>query len=637
MASSRRDPPQLTIPTSSSMTSLPDLPSISALFLIDFDVKAGYTIVWKQAVDDVELDGRVEYKSLPSGLHTVSEDLIYFVHEGTHAGLSAFVNVPCEEEEARNARMIAVGVLVPLSYGRLGRAWRHAEGLKAMAVTLAESRKDTSLLEKYWEANKPQPNKRPGHLVTDEAPVSSAGIAFPSLTNLKRREHTRDRSASDGAALVAPEHKLSPYHPAWSLTSLLDQFGPLIFPIHRAALLRQRILISCHAPVHEICDFVYNISVLSNIPLSVMDFLPSSSPTQRLRPLFTIGVHDIPFLMEDFEAFKRRGDPDEATEEEAGTGWIACTTDSILAMKDTLWDMLITIPPDYAANAQEKVWPVVECPRGKPIKATQRDLRRYNALRSGLHRLVATNPAPESPSSTRHDLGGRPSTSSSNRPRVASGAYDAMDKIAEPPSWAALAYNGFMWWASAGEQLRSEEHEESQRDAALLADLGPSPNASMSMPPPSTLSDPLSSSLSSLTARRPAGDGAALVELAIIAYFHRLTTQMFSVIADVVEAADEGYADDIEEEEATEGAQAEHTSNGHEESNPDSQPLLPIGVDSDDDLAAVTVDSRSMENMGLDVWSGADALFVNELMKLYFGREARIEGKGVEVCGVRVC
>jgi hypothetical protein len=134
MAASRRDHPRVTIPIPSPNTAVPDLPPISALFLIDFDVKAGYTIVWKQAVEDVELDGRVEYKSLPSGLHTVSEDLIYFVHEGTHAGLSAFVNVPCEEEEARNARMIAVGVLVPLSYGRLGRAWRHAEGLKSMAA-----------------------------------------------------------------------------------------------------------------------------------------------------------------------------------------------------------------------------------------------------------------------------------------------------------------------------------------------------------------------------------------------------------------------------------------------------------------------------------------------------------------------
>lgn len=108
-----------------------DLPPISALFLIYFDIKAGYTIGWKRSLPGVELEGVVEYKSLPSGLHTVKEDLIYFVHEN-HAGLSAFVNAPADEE-SRNARMIAVGVLVPLSYGRLGRSWKHADNLKEMA------------------------------------------------------------------------------------------------------------------------------------------------------------------------------------------------------------------------------------------------------------------------------------------------------------------------------------------------------------------------------------------------------------------------------------------------------------------------------------------------------------------------
>jgi hypothetical protein len=111
-----------------------DQPPLSALFLVDFDVKAGYTIAWKQAEPGVELEGAVEYKSLPSGLHTVTDDLIYFVHAGTHAGLSAFANQPCDEEESRNARMIAVGILVPLSYGRLGRAWRHAAALKSLAT-----------------------------------------------------------------------------------------------------------------------------------------------------------------------------------------------------------------------------------------------------------------------------------------------------------------------------------------------------------------------------------------------------------------------------------------------------------------------------------------------------------------------
>ena len=108
-----------------------DLPPISALFLIYFDIKAGYTIGWKRSLPGIELEGIVEYKSLPSGLHTVKEGLIYFVH-GEYAGLSAFVNGPAGEE-VRNARMIAVGVMVPLSYGRLGRSWKHAEGLKSMA------------------------------------------------------------------------------------------------------------------------------------------------------------------------------------------------------------------------------------------------------------------------------------------------------------------------------------------------------------------------------------------------------------------------------------------------------------------------------------------------------------------------
>lgn len=55
----------------------------------------------------------------------------YFVHK-QYAGLSAFVNEAADESE-RKALMLAVGVLVPLSYGRLGRSWRHAQDLKDMA------------------------------------------------------------------------------------------------------------------------------------------------------------------------------------------------------------------------------------------------------------------------------------------------------------------------------------------------------------------------------------------------------------------------------------------------------------------------------------------------------------------------
>lgn len=240
-----------------SQGALPELPPISALFLIDFDVKAGYTIVWKEAIPGLELEGLVEYKSLPSGLHTVSDDLIYFVHEEGHAGLSAFINAPTDDEEARHARMIAVGVLVPLSYGRLGKAWRHAEGLKDMAARLASDREQTQLLQEYWDKCGARDSGRQfDHIAISDSPLASPALSFAKIRpNQWGGEHARNRSVSEGAALMPPGHRLSPFHPAWSLAKLLDTFGPLIFPIHRAALLRKRILISAHAPVHEVCNF----------------------------------------------------------------------------------------------------------------------------------------------------------------------------------------------------------------------------------------------------------------------------------------------------------------------------------------------------------------------------------------------
>ena len=89
---------------------------------------------------------------------------------------------------------------------------------------------------------------------------------------------------------------------------------------------------------------VYDISVLSNIPLSVCDIVEPSASVQRLRPLFNIGVHDISSLLEHQAATKAPPgadtDGESAIAEDVGPGWVACTTDSILATKEGLWDML---------------------------------------------------------------------------------------------------------------------------------------------------------------------------------------------------------------------------------------------------------------------------------------------------------
>ncbi|KAI0528048.1 hypothetical protein F5B22DRAFT_583417 [Xylaria bambusicola] len=609
MAASRRGQPELHVrlPQSPSVVALPDLPPVSALFLIDFDVKAGYTISWKASKPDVELEGVVEYKSLPSGLHTVSEDLIYFVNDG-YAGLSAFVNAPVQDTAARNARMLAVGILVPLSYGRLGRAWKHAESLKAIASKLAVDSKDISILEEYWEKN--QARDSTGDEPTDE-PASGNDPASPTATSKPSNTawDSRNRSASEGAALMLPGHRLSPFHPAWSLTKFIDTFGPLIFPIHRAALLRKRILISGHAPVEQACNFVYNISVLSNVPIATSDLLPPDSTSLRLRPLFCIGVHDIPFLTEDAKhASDTDAEPPDSASE-AGTGWVACTTDSILSKKDTLWDMLITMPPPHTSNAKSHVWPTIEFSNGEIVKATQRDMRRFRSFKAGIARLEG-NVVVSAPNT--------PGTVAAYREDDA--LLDDAEQVVEPTSWTALAYSGFMWWASAGEKLRSDEAEEAAQDASLFSSDLASSTMGMNMPRPADIS----ASISSLTPRRsstaasvPLDVDEARAELAIIGYFHRLTTQFLGALTYVIETlSDSGLGDEspMEEDDAL--------------------------VDADEEDVpgrGVQIDSDVIKRMGLDIWSPSDAEFVSQLLQTYFNRQASVEGKGVEVCGIRVC
>lgn len=110
----------------------------------------------------------------------------------------------------------------------------------------------TQVLEEFWEEHKEREFSPLAE--TDSLLESPSGVTFKPIRTAPGG-HGRNRSASDGTALLPPGHILSAYHPAWSLTHLLETFGPLIYPIHRSALLRKRILITTHAPVEETCNF----------------------------------------------------------------------------------------------------------------------------------------------------------------------------------------------------------------------------------------------------------------------------------------------------------------------------------------------------------------------------------------------
>ncbi|KAF7593276.1 hypothetical protein BBP40_011733 [Aspergillus hancockii] len=597
-------------------------PPIAALFVIRFDIKAGYVVSWKRTVPGAQVEGIVEYKSLPSGLHNVSEDLVYFVHE-QYAGISAFINQPAEEVE-RNAKMFAVGVLVPLSSGRLGKSWRHAPKLKELAQNYALDMSNTQSLSAYWETYEIHESDSSG--MPPDSPLESP-LSFRLRAHGERPDSSpRHRVFSDAIMLETPRPALTPFHPASSLPDFLDCFGPLIYPLYRATLLRKRILFMAEAPVHMPCNYVYDLSLLASLPNSLIPLLPSTGiPSLRPRPLFNVGIHDIPYL----SSFA-----DIPVNSQQDASWIACSTDSVLTMKSELFDVLVTLPPAYSHNAAEKVFPKISIlptptakhntPQAIQLKATQRDARRYATLRKGLHQV---SPSDDGQSGEEDDSDTASTYSSS--------------PIVEPISWARLAYTSFIWWASAGEKrdgLSEEEEEEHQiqQDTQLLA--------TMESPP-----SPPSGSVGHRSLQ-PSGSPHQPPEIAIVAYFRRLTTQIFSTLSDVIarhDSPDTPY-EDVEpndddhipyEDDPGDDLEPSVTIGRHSIQEDDRSPLLQeeaFSHPSRGEDEPIKITTEDMAEMGLDVWSAADRIFVEELVRCWWDRKAYVDSARIRCCGISI-
>lgn len=116
---------------------------------------------------------------------------------------------------------------------------------------------NTQPLVDYWEqysiiTNEPS--------VVVESPSGSPPSSPPSLRQKPQAERRpsiprRDRALSDTTAFEMTRPSLDPFHPALSLHDFTDTFGPLLFPLYRAALLHKRILLVTDAPVHEPCNY----------------------------------------------------------------------------------------------------------------------------------------------------------------------------------------------------------------------------------------------------------------------------------------------------------------------------------------------------------------------------------------------
>ena len=325
---------------------------------------------------------------------------------------------------------------------------------------------------------------------------------------------------------------------------------------------------------------VYNTSVLATIPPSVSDLL-INEPT-RLRTLFCVGVSDIPMLerlsqSQPDSAFTLI-DQIEGVDEQ---GWVACTTDAVLALKPHLFDILVTLPHQnipsiLGSKASIKIptgneHPILLSSKGELLKPTIRDLRRWRRLRADMSIPRITGPDPE------------------------------FDDISYSRTWTESLCGGLFWWATAGEAATTEDFDNDSDDEYFLAET-PARRGTLGEDVPllerSDTSESIFGigSMTTTTEERPARrrmrsdtllsrmTGFEEADVGAIVVFHRMTAKMVSSLSGIIDA------NELAEETGREGQ-----------------------------TPATKIAAEDLMRMGLD-WR-MDRDFVREMCKTWFGRD----------------
>ncbi|GBB97021.1 hypothetical protein RclHR1_00290019 [Rhizophagus clarus] len=335
--------------------------NVVAIYIVRFDTKKGNMVEW-QYPEDFDLKG-IEFQALPSGLHAVSKDIIYFTRP-PFIGVCVFRNEPTFDQSLdRGAHMAAVGVLVipTAETGLCGRPWNHLSFLKNEILQRVNSSDGYSSLVDYFEKRGIRLNSVDNDLISLESesgPSTLRRRALSSGSN-SRPQYSRNRCLSTSEMSTSSyQVPVTSVHPAHHFPDFVRSCGPTIFLLWKAALLKKRILFYSPPPVEESCYSVYGTCLIANIPTAISRTLRNK--VEKMRPLFNVSVNDITMV--------------EATE----GGYVACTTDLIFEHKKSLYDLFVILP--HEENLHQH--PELITPPGSQLstKINATDIRRYRVL-----------------------------------------------------------------------------------------------------------------------------------------------------------------------------------------------------------------------------------------------------------------
>ncbi|KAH9850465.1 hypothetical protein C2E23DRAFT_869926 [Lenzites betulinus] len=294
---------------------------IIAIFHASFHPTKGSVIDWSlKASEDLDLS-HVEFSCLPSGLHTIERDVIYFTKD-EHQGVCIFRRRQTTEHGHRGFRLSSLGIL--LAKSPRPRPWKHVAALKTLVTTIYSALEDRDALDPLdadWD---------PARVFFEERKVRRADLSGSG-------NWLGWNSELEGAV---------PDSPTLHLPHLLRILGPSSLTLYKHILGRRRVLIVTLPPVEAACilcqvaaDTCYEEQVSAPVGATEsLDGERASDGLPRLKGRNTAGVKVLGMVtLNDLDKLE--------FESKSGRGWVACTTDSIFFDKPGYYDLLIDLRP----------------------------------------------------------------------------------------------------------------------------------------------------------------------------------------------------------------------------------------------------------------------------------------------------
>ncbi|PPQ88359.1 hypothetical protein CVT25_002105, partial [Psilocybe cyanescens] len=279
-----------------------------AIFHASFHPTKGNIVDWSlKASDDLNLDG-LEYSALPSGLHLVEQDVVYFTKDGQQ-GVCIFRRRKTAETGHRGFRLSSLGIL--LAKSRRPRPQRHVKALKELIETVYSRMEPSGILEaseEDWE---------PARVFFEERKLRRSDLG----------------GAGDWAGwseeLDGVYSEPSDTNPTLHLPHLLRILGPSTLTLYKHVLGRKRVLIYTLPPVEVACILC---RVAGDLCFeSQVDDASGHLKGKHREPVSVLGMVTLTDI-DRLEAESRKG-----------RGWIACTTDAIFMEKPSYYDLLIDL------------------------------------------------------------------------------------------------------------------------------------------------------------------------------------------------------------------------------------------------------------------------------------------------------